>query len=141
MKASSKIGSIEIVGDTVQLKRRQILGSPSEARILKIDHLTGIEFKRAGAIEAGYIKMIHPGSAYISSTIYPKYYDLDTVRFDIFDQDDFLKVRSELMERITGTSFVDDQEGNAATGQIAMAVIGIIVAFCAIWFWITLFTS
>ncbi|ATP20399.1 hypothetical protein [Sphingobium yanoikuyae] len=141
MKASSKVGSIEIVGDTVQLKRQQILGSPAEARILKIDHLTGIEFKRAGVIDPGYIKMIHPGGASNSSILSSKYYDLDTIRFDIFDQDEFLKVRSVLMERITGTIFVDDEAQRVASGQIAMAAIGIIVAAFAIWFWITIFTS
>lgn len=129
MKASSKVGSIEIVGDTIQITRAQAFGFPAESRVIKIDHLTGIEFRKSG-IESGYLKVIHPGSTSSSSTLAVKAYDQDVVRFDKKDEAAFLVVRAELMERLTGQPFVEDEAPTdkppqwvAGCGMAAIALI------------------
>ncbi|WP_120251772.1 hypothetical protein [Sphingobium sp. YG1] len=137
MKAASKVGSIEIVGDAIIIKRHRIFGSEEQVRVLKMEHLTGIEFRKSG-VEAGYLKVIHSGSTSSSSSLAVKAYDQDTVRFDIRDEADFASVRAILMERITGIPFKEDPTPAIDPGEILKLLAGLIFAILVIMVWVNI---
>lgn len=139
MKALGDSGSIEVTDQAVMIRRRKILGSNDDMRVVKLSDLSGLEFRRSSAFESGYIKLIIGGGGK-SSDFSNKAHDRNAVTFSVINEADFLKVRAFLMENITGSPFVE--EPNETTkAQVTAIIIGGIVLMIVIWFLSVMFNS
>lgn len=139
MIAKGASGSIEVTAEAVLIHRRKILGSSDDLRAVKIGDLSGLEFRRASVFESGYIKLIISGGG-SSSDFSNKSHDRNAVTFSVVNQLEFLKVRALLIEKITGSPFVEnDKEDTQA--QITAIIAGGLTLMIAIWMLSTMLSN
>lgn len=139
MIAKGDSGSIEVTAEAVLIHRRKILGSSDDFRAVKINDLSGLEFRRASVLESGYIKLIISGGG-SSSDFSNKSHDRNAVTFSVVNQPEFLKVRALLMEKITGSPFVDNDKEDVHA-QITAVIAGGVTLMVVIWILSTMLSN
>jgi hypothetical protein len=125
MKVTTKVGHINVTGETVTIARRALLGQGGEKRTIRIEDLKGLDFKQATLMSAGHLRLIYDGSAHPALNL--RYYDANVIMFDLSEQQKILPVREHLMSMITGHPFQADDIRSQTTPILAFqAVIAIL---------------
>ena len=122
MKVTTKVGHINVTGETVTIARRAWLGQGGEKRTIRTEDLKGLDFKQATLMSPGHIRLIYDGSA--NAALNLRYYDANVMMFDLSEQQKMLPIREQLMSMITGHPFkADDIRSQTTPGLAFQAVI------------------
>jgi len=125
MKVTTKVGHITVTGETVTIGRRGWLGEGGEKRTIRIEDLTGLDFKQATLMSPGHLRLIFDGST--NPVLNLRYYDANAIMFDLSEQQKILPIREHLMSMITGRPFkADDIRSQTNAGLALQAVVTIL---------------
>lgn len=97
-------GQIDLYENRIDIKRKGFMAfalhGMDGTKSIFIKSLTGIQFKEAGAITAGYIQFIYLGSQESTKGLFDATKDENTVMFTTKEQAEFEKIRDYIFSRV-----------------------------------------
>lgn len=104
LSAKGHTGQIDLYENRIDIKRKGFMAFALHGfdgtKTIFIKALTGIQFKDAGNLTAGYIQFIFPGSIESSKGLFDATKDENTVMFQKKDQEEFEKIRNYILDNI-----------------------------------------
>ncbi len=104
LTAKGHTGQIDLYSNRIDIKRKGFMAFALHGfdgtKTIFLKSISGIQFKEAGALTAGYIQFIFQGSKESSKGLFDATKDENTVMFQSKDQADFEKIRDYIFENI-----------------------------------------
>ncbi|MDD3593354.1 MAG: hypothetical protein PHX18_01875 [Candidatus Gastranaerophilales bacterium] len=104
LDAKGKNGQITVYGNRINITRKGFGGFMQHGfdgtKTIFINKLSGLQFKEAGNITAGFIQFIFSGSDESKGGLFGAGKDENTVLFDQNNQDNFAKIRDYIFEKL-----------------------------------------
>lgn len=102
--ATGSNGQITLYENRIDITRKGFRAFMSHGfdgtKSIFLKKLSGVQFKEAGAVTKGYIQFIFSGSAENKNGLFDATKDENTVLFDKKDENDFIKIRDYIFEKI-----------------------------------------